>query len=197
VDLAAETFYMARRVTTALMMGGAGLYRAELTGRYLLAGVSGDFQLSHAMNTFGPDGAADRVLDWFKASTDDTTIKRATDDAYLALDNPHEAFLFIYRGFEWIVKRDGVGWDQLASEIGTSSKNMRELKQMANDETGVRHASRLGGKLRPDTEIYGTWVAGLIDAISASRARRSSDFTRMTAEEIVEVVTMAIGRPFS
>ena len=47
-----------------------------------------------------------------------TTLRRSADTAHLALSHPHEALIFIYRGLEWLKRGTGVGWDQIATDIG-------------------------------------------------------------------------------
>jgi len=192
----ADAYFMGGRVTTSLLLSGAGFFRATLAGRILLEGAVGHVDIHHEMEPVQPSEYSDRAADWFGAIANHTTVRRAADDAYLALDNPHEALIYVYRGFEWITQRDKVSWDQIASDVGVASKEMRDLKRMANDETGVRHASKVGGKLRADIENYGTWVCALIDALNASRARHDSGFTVMTPTEVAQTVTRAISLPF-
>lgn len=81
---------------------------------------------------------------------------------------PHEALVFVYRGLEWLVEGMGFTWEGIAKELGGTKNDIRELKKTANVETGVRHASKSGMKLRASPENYGTWVAGLFDIIKCS-----------------------------
>ena len=79
-------------------------------------------------------------------------------------------------------------WEELARDIGVHPKEIRELKKTANVETGIRHASKSGKKLRADIGNYGTWVCGLFDAINAARARLEAGFHSMSPEEVADAV---------
>ncbi|MCX5638865.1 MAG: hypothetical protein NTX52_14405, partial [Planctomycetota bacterium] len=68
---------------------------------------------------------------------------------------------------------------------------MRELKKTANHQTGVRHATPDGSKMRADPENYGTWVCALLDAINAARCRLDKQFHRMSPEQVSNAVMMA------
>ena len=124
-------------------------------------------------------------------------LRRAINDAYQALLNPHEALVFVYRGLEWLKTAQELKWDTIASDIGVTTSELKELTKAANFETGVRHASRSGRKLRASLENYGTWVCGLIDGINAARVRIESDFKPMTPETVAAAVAKAVtGNPF-
>ena len=81
---------------------------------------------------------------------------------------------------------------ELAREIGTSYSNMRDLKKYANSDTGLRHASESGVKVRADPETYGTWACGLVDAINGGRSRFEAGIQRMAPSEAARVVSQAI-----
>lgn len=87
-----------------------------------------------------------------------TLLRRAADDLYLALANPHDAFVFIYRGIEWLKQGLSLSWDEFAQLVDIPLRELKELTKLANVETGVRHASRSGSKMRPDTPVDGTWA---------------------------------------
>ncbi len=99
--------------------------------------------------------------------------------------------MFIYRGFEWLRTALKLSWEDIASDVGVSVSEIKELGKMANYETGVRHASMSGEKLRADPFNYGTWVCGLIDGVNAARKRLEPDFERMDATTVAEAFKKA------
>ena len=101
---------MMRRVTSALLLSGFGLYRYSAAGRIVLEGVYGevDWGTQLDLEEFRDDYAEadiERFYDWYRAISTHTVLRRASDDAYAALADPHEALVFVYRGFEWIQER--------------------------------------------------------------------------------------------
>jgi hypothetical protein len=119
-------------------------------------------------------------------------LRRAAADAHSALSHPHDAGVFVYRGLEWLVVSEGRSWDDLAADIGVSKAEVREFKKLVNVDHGVRHASRSGMKLRANVEQYGFWVAALIDAMNATRARLESGYQipphEVTAEGLMRAI---------
>lgn len=65
----------------------------------------------------------------------------------------------------------GFTWDDIAKDPGGTKNDIRELRKTANFETGVRHASKSGLKMRANVRNYGSYVAGLFDMINAARAK--------------------------
>lgn len=195
---AADSHFMMRRVESALLLGGVGLFQAVASGRLIFRNVQGE--ISWTTHLDWPDLIAEKVstvdpaatYDWFSALTNHTVLRRAADDAHLALSNPHEALIFVYRGFEWLVVGTGMSWDDLAKDVGVSVNEIRDLKKTANVDTGVRHAAKTGIKMRASSDNYGSWVCGLLDAINATRARLESGFVKMTAEQAGQAVARAI-----
>jgi hypothetical protein len=108
-----------------------------------------------------------------------TFIYRAAEDAILAPQNAYEDGLRI-------LKRD------LAEGIGVPLKNLKQLGEMANVGSGVRHASKTGIKMRANLESYSTWIAGLVDAINFARKEVEHDFVPMTAKEVAESLSVAV-----
>jgi hypothetical protein len=119
-------------------------------------------------------------------------IYRAAEDAVLALRVPTESFVFIYRGFEWIEDGLKISKKELAQGIGVPLKNLKQLGEIANVESGVRHATKTGVKMRANIENYSTWIAGLVDAINFARKRLESAFVPMTAREVAEAISVAV-----
>lgn len=97
----------------------------------------------------------------------------------------------MYRGLEWLVVAEGRSWNDLANDLGVQVSHLRDFKKLTNVDTGVRHANAVGRKLRSSPEGDSTWVCALLDAINATRARLESDFTRMTPEQVSNVVLRA------
>lgn len=118
--------------------------------------------------------------------------RRAIDDLYLGLVIPVEAFVFFYRGFEWIKVHQKIGWDDVAKDLRTTRSNMNDLKKLANVETGIRHASSTGRKAQADVSTYGTWAAGLLDALEGARKRVEPKYRRRSSKRVAEIITAAV-----
>ncbi len=176
-EQAAESHFMVRRFTSSLLLGGAGLFQAEAVGRLMFTDIKSEIHWTAQLDrkevavpkASGEIAAA--VLDWYRAICDHTVLRRAADDAHLALSNPREAYIFVYRGLEWLKEGLGDSWEQIARDVGVSLKDLREFKKLANYETGVRHASKSGQKLRGNAENIAIAVCNLFDAIWAARKR--------------------------
>ncbi len=195
-DQAADSHFMIRRVTSALLIAGFGLYRYSAVGRLFLSGVYGDVTWRSQLDADGvvtsyEESEVARFYDWFEAISKNVVLMRAADDARAALADPHEALVFVYRGLEWIKDGLKLSWDQLAEDIEVVPSELRDLKKSANVDTGVRHASRSGKKMRADANNYMTWVAGLFDAINAGRSRLEPGFEQMSPDEVVHAVMHA------
>lgn len=200
---ATDSHFMIRRVTSTLVLAGLGLYEATAMGRILFTDVGPDVTWATHLNHPTPrkaepdEAVASKFYDWLHALVGHSLLRRAADDAHLALSHPHEALVYVYRGLEWLVTGEGRSWDELAADLGTSKKNIRDFKKLANHETGVRHADKSGLKLRADLDNYGTWVCALIDAINCTRGRLESGFTPMTPHEVADAVaTSVVGDPY-
>jgi len=194
-EQAADSHFMMRRMESSLLLGGAGLYRAMPAGRLLFSGVCGSVKWDSQLNW--PDIEAKKspevapIYDWFKALSSHTILRRAADDTHLALSNPCEALVFVYRGLEWLVFGMGGSWDDLARDLGVPTSDLKDLKKLANLDSGVRHATKTGLKLRADSDNYGTWVCALFEAINTARARLEPGFTPMTPHQVSDAVLRA------
>jgi hypothetical protein len=197
-EQAADSHFMMRRVTTALLLGGAGLFQSTAVGRLTFKGLDHQVEWSAQIDQsdVGPPKESPEVeaavADWFTAICGSTVLRRAGDDAHLALTNPHEAYVYVYRGLEWIKEGLSISWQEVAADIGCSEKDIREFKKTANCNTGVRHASKTGGKLRANAEGYSLAVAALFDAICGARKRLDSSFVAQSPEKRAEVIMKAI-----
>lgn len=200
-EQAADSHFMVRRVTNSLLMGGAGLFQPEACGRLFLRNIKGDKgDVSWTGYLDWPDNAAeegsrassDTVHDWCEALCDHTVLRRAAEDAHAALSNPHESLIFVYRGLEWLVGGLGITWEELAPDLGATVSEVRKLKKAANVDTGVRHASKSGVKMRADTQNYYSWVCALFDGINGARARLEPGFKVMGPESVAAAVGQAL-----
>ncbi len=194
---AADSHFMIRRVTSSLLLSGLGLFQAEPMGRLIFKDVCG--MVTWESHLDGPDPfrkedsseEVKKVYDWCGALCKNNILRRAADDAHIALTNPHEALIYVYRGLEWLKEGQDIGWELIAKDIGVSNTDIRNLKKSANRETGVRHATKDGTKMRANFENYSTWVCGLVDAINASRKRLEPEFEPMTPKEVADAVMKA------
>jgi hypothetical protein len=198
-EQAAESHFMMRRIKGALLMSGFGLFRAEPAGRVMFTDVWGDEvhwtayidQLDPEVGAM-PKESTDVLYGWILAICAHTTLRRAAEDAHAALMNPHEALVYVYRGLEWLVEGMGYTWEEIAKELGGTKNDIRDLKKAANYESGVRHASKSGMKLRADPQNYGSCVAGLFDIINAARAKVEPDYVSVAGKEGAKILSRAI-----
>jgi hypothetical protein len=193
-DQNADSHFMMNRLQAALLLGGCGLFQAEPVGRIFFESTLSDktswfSQLNIPLTHEVGDVAA--VYDWLGALSKYVMLRRAAVDAHLALSHPHEAGAFVYRGFEWLVVGEGRSWDDLSTDIGVSKAIVRDFKKFVNVDYGVRHASRLGDKLRSNLENHSTWVCALIDAINATRSRLEPDYKVAVPEVVAQAVMQA------
>lgn len=198
-EQAADSHFMVDRLKFAFMFGGAGLFRSKCVGRLTFENVAGDVtwhtQLDFPDPFFGswPDATTTaQVADWYGAICAHSVLRRAANDAYLALMHPHEALLYAYRGMEWIVVGTKISWEDLAENMGISKADLREFKKTANVEGGARHPTQRLEKLRAELRSYSGWVTCLFDAINAARARLDPSYTPKTPKEFAAVFARAV-----
>jgi hypothetical protein len=198
-EQAAESHFMMRRITGALLMSGFGLFQAESTGRVIFTDVYGEM-VNWTAYIDQPDpevGAmeaesSEALFGWIRAISLHTPLRRATEDAHAALANPHEALFHSYCGLEWLVKGMGYSWEDIATELDGSKNDISELKKMANHETGVRHASRSGTKLRAEVHSYSAWVSNLFDMINAARAKAEPGYVTVAGKKGAYILSRAM-----
>ncbi|MCH8041867.1 MAG: hypothetical protein IH977_16215 [Nitrospinae bacterium] len=127
---------MIRRVTTSLLLAGAGLFQAEAMGRLIFKNIQGEItwstHLDHLdpLDDVEPTEVIKRVNDWVQAITKSKILRRAADDAHLALTYPHEALVYVYRGLEWLKIGQSIGWEDIARDIGVSKKEIKQLQNL-------------------------------------------------------------------
>jgi len=195
---AADSHFMIHRITSSLLLGGVGLFQAEATGRLILKDIEGRITWTSQLDALDPLECApverqiEPVFDWCRALCKHNLLRRAADDAHLALTHPHEALVFVYRGLEWLKLGLGVDWKQLAQEMKVPLEELRELRKTANYETGVRHATRTGAKMRARGENYSSWVCVLLEAINVARVRLEPDFSPMSSNAVAEAIKTAV-----
>lgn len=199
---AADSHFVVDRVIAALLISGAGLFWASPQGRIFVEApvktlrwnsqIDLEPYYSERVRAVHDAFNEDEFGSWFQFICENTPIRRALHDVVQAIKNPVEAFVYIYRSFEWLKKGLKLSWDEIASDIGVTTKQIKEVGQIANDETGVRHASKSGVKQRASLETYGTWIAGLIDAIESARARIDKTYTASDSKRIAAMLKVAV-----
>jgi len=189
------------RIVAALLLSGAGLFDFELKGRLVFYGADPiNWESVIEVEPFWPEEikrvhsvfSTEKFSGWLKAIVAHSFIYRAAEDAVLALRVPTESFVFIYRGFEWIEDGLKISKRELAEGIGVPFKNLKQLGEIANVDSGVRHATKTGVKMRANVENYSTWIAGLVDAINFARGRLEPSFVLMSAKEVAEALSVAV-----
>jgi hypothetical protein len=195
-----HSYFMASRLLSALLLGGHGLFQAEAVGRIFFAGLEGEPSWHTQLNfsATDPPVASPDLYDWIGAFSRHPILRRAANDAHAALSNPAEAGMFVYRGLEWLLVGEGRSWNDLAADVGVSKKDIKGFKKLVNVDYGVRHASKSGQKLKADVLNHGTWVAGLIDAINATRGRLEKGYAAAEPGVVAAAVMAAMPvEPFS
>ena len=129
---------------------------------------------------------------WFGALSKHIFLRRAVADLVIAMRTPPESFVFIYRGFEWLEDGLKISKKEMAAALGVELSDYRELGKLANVETGVRHASSTGSKIRADTKTYSSWMCGLVDGINYARNKVDRGFVRMTPKEVAAAITISV-----
>jgi hypothetical protein len=200
-EQAADSHFMMNRIVGSLLISGAGLFVPEIKGRLVFRGIDQLDWDSQIEMEIGWSEEVKRVHDafsqenlrgWLIAIFTHRFLRRAVDDLVLALKDPTEAFVFIYRGFEWLEQGLNISKSELAEALGVRLNDLKQLGRLANTETGVRHATTAGVKMRADVETYSTWAAGLIDAVNFGRAKLEPGFSPMKPDEIANVLKVAI-----
>ncbi len=200
-DQAADSHFMVSRVVSALVISGAGLFSPQVKGRVILhdiehqewdSQITADVRWSDEVKRVHRSFSVENFGGWLRAISSHTFLRRAIDDMVLALRFPTEAFIFLYRGFEWLEDGLHISTKEMATAIGVKINDLKQLGKIANNETGVRHASKSGAKTRADLETYSTWTAGLADGINFARSKLDTTFTRMTSTEIAEALRIAV-----
>ena len=200
-DQAADSHFAVDRIVSALI-SGAGLFWASPKGRMFIHPPIGTLRwnvqidlepfYSERVRALHDAFDTNEFGSWFAFICQNKPVRRALHDAVQAIKNPVEAFVYIYRGFEWLKVGLGLSWDDIACDVGVTTKQIRELGQLANDGTGVRHASTSGLKLRADLDTYGTWIAGLLHATEAARARVDGSYAVSTPNRIANKLKAAV-----
>lgn len=193
-----DSHFMAKRVVTALLISGIGLFRLICVGRLLFEGISME-QLkfySHldlwnsAENIKSKD--MESLSDWVTFLCQNTLFRRAAEDAYSALTNPSEYVFFFYRGMEWLLKAGKIVWQELAADIGVSFNDIKKFKKMANYDLGQRHGIESGRKLRADPFDFGSLAADFLYGLCNVRKRIDSSFKGISSKEAARRVMKAM-----
>lgn len=199
-EQAADSHFMANRVTTALFLSGSGLFQAKSMGRVIIEDiclpelkVTTHIDLWDRQDKAGKDKEMNiEFVDWYKFICANTLFRRAADDAYAALLNPVETDFFIYRGMEWLLKAAHIRWEELASDIGITPKEIKNFKKQVNHDLGQRHGIESGIKRRAEMKIYGPLIADFIYGLGNVRKRIDKNFPGFTTVKAAEIVKKAM-----
>jgi hypothetical protein len=200
-EQAADSHFAINRIQSALVMSSAGLFTPHLKGRLRLqAGYDLAWATEFDVNVFYTDEVkrvheaftTQNFFGWFSVLSQHTFLRRAADDLVIAMRAPTEAFVFIYRGFEWLEDGLKISKKEMANALGVDHGHYKELGKIANVETGVRHASLSGSKIRADAMTYSTWMCGLVEGINYARSKVEQGFLRMTPKEVATAMTIAV-----
>ena len=119
-EQAADSHFMIRRITSSLLIGGAGLFQVESVGRLIFRGIEGYVTWTSHLDQPDPlsneksSDTVESIYGWCRVLCENHILRRATDDAHNALSYPHEAFVFVYRGMEWLKKGLRIRWEDIA-----------------------------------------------------------------------------------
>jgi hypothetical protein len=205
-EAVADSHFMINRVVSSLMISRAGLFIPIVRGRIFFNEVHNLNWTSQILMEISYSDEVGRVHEhfdeknfegWLTAIMSQTFLRRAIDDVVLALRAPTEAFLYIYRGFEWLEDGLKISKKEMAAAIGVELKQFKQLGRIANElDSGVRHATSSGMKKRPDFETYSTWICGLIDGINYARSKLDNAFTSMGPKEVADAVKISVSTPY-
>lgn len=205
-DQAADSHFMANRITTTLFISGCGLFRAHAMGRVFIENIPVlSTNITTHLDLWKQSPKADDKIkeeedkiilnefsDWFAFICQNMLFRRAIEDAYFALLNPVEVDFYLYRGMEWILKAANIGWDDLANDIGVSLKEIKAFKKNVNVDLGQRHGIKSGKKRRAITAEYGSFVADYLYGLCNARRRVDKSFPGITSERAAHIVFRAM-----
>jgi predicted peroxiredoxin len=173
-----EADLMVRRLECAFLLAQKGIFQFRFTSGWRFNDL--DFRDTSTVTPTLKSGTSkeiDEIIDWFNALSTQTLIRRAAEDAYMALIINREELFFIYRGFEWLKKAMKVSWDKLSETIDIPRESINSLKKIANNpEEAARHAAESGLKVYLDEEVLPDWVGGLLHGIVHARSKIDPDF---------------------
>jgi hypothetical protein len=204
-DQMADSHFMINRIVGALLMSRAGLFTPITRGRVFFKSIRElnleaqpfmEITYSDEVKRVHSGFGEDNFKGWLQAICETTFVRRAVDDAILAMRVPTEAFVYLYRGFEWLEDGLHISKKEMANAIGVNLKNLKDLGKLANVESGVRHASNTGVKIRANMLTDGTWICGLIDGINYARKKLDNAFVVMSPADVADLVHISISYPY-
>jgi hypothetical protein len=176
-----------------MLLGGGGLFQHRTVARFVFQHVEGNVVWHTDIGTASVPEAIPEVESWFTTISTGTFLRRAAEDAVAALLTPYDSVFYVYRGLEWLRKGFSVGDTELGTWMGISKSDLQKFTRLANSETGVRHASSSGHRIRAGFDTI-SWIGGLIDAINGARARADPSFTPAPPSVVAEIVASAAPR---
>lgn len=173
-----EADLMVRRLECSFMLAKKGIFHFNFTSGWRFQNL--DFKdTSTVIPTLKAATSEDvsEISDWFLTLSTHTLIRRAVEDAYMALTIKREELFFIYRGFEWLKEMMDVSWNKLGEYIDIPQESINHMKKAANNPNeAARHAAESGLKVHLGQEVLPDWVYGLLHAIVYARSKTDKDF---------------------
>ena len=205
-DQAADSHFMANRITTSLFISGCGLFRANAMGRVLIENIPvSTTKITTHLDLWKQFPKKDdkekeeenkiilkEFSDWYAFICQNLLFRRALEDAYYSLLNPVEVDFYLYRGMEWLLKAADIGWEDLAKDMGVSLKEIKGFKKDVNVDLGQRHGIKSGKKKRAIAEEYGSMIADYLYGLCNARKRVDKSFSGITPERAANIVFKAM-----
>ena len=205
-DQAADSHFMANRITTTLFMSGCGLFRANAMGRILIENIPiSTANITTHLDLWKQSPKKDdkenkeenkiilkEFSNWYAFICQNMLFRRAVEDAYYALLSPLEVDFYLYRGMEWLLKAADIGWEDLAKDIGVSVKAIKAFKKSVNVDLGQRHGIASGKKRRAIAEEYGSLIADYLYGLCNVRKRVDKSFSGITPKRAADIVFKAM-----
>ncbi|MGQ4273577.1 hypothetical protein [Terrihabitans sp. B22-R8] len=200
LDHSAKSRWIVDRFTAALFMAKGGLFEANLKGSVLIEAASSSNMITDLdLEDYAPQIERihakfehDELRKWISLILYNPGLRRAIEDLMFSLLHPREAFIFIYRAFEWLEDGMNISKKEMADDLEVDLKHFKSLGQLANVGTGVRHANKHGKKLVADPMTYGSWTCALLQEIDFAVSRITKDHKRLSQDEVSTLVSSSM-----